>query len=207
MYLLNFIRVKPGALDQVEAIINEISISFTDRSKPLRLWRTDIGQLNQLIVLWSLGDGENEINHANSNLVSTHPELAGLIVENVYQVLRPAPFSPPIFTGASSPVNEIRTYRYKNEFVGEVIAKWAKKIQARTTLSDLLFCGYTESGPISEWVHIWPYNDLLERSEVRHSAIAQGLWPPGAFSGLIDQTSMIVVPAKNSGIGSELLSK
>ena len=141
------IHDKRISLDTVEKAFDQTSKLFGDSLKLLRAWRTDIGELNQLVLFWSLADDQTNTKRASYDVTAAFPDVADLIVKETSHVLRPAPFSQPVAEDASSPVHEIRLYRYNSEAISDVIAKWENKIQGRTELSKMLFCGYSEAGP------------------------------------------------------------
>ncbi len=75
-------------------------------------------------------------------------------------------------------IYEIRTYDLSARSTGEVIKRFEEKIEGRTKLSPLVGFWYTEIGPLNQIVHIWSYDSLDQRAEVRHEAVASGAWPP-----------------------------
>ena len=65
-------------------------------------------------------------------------------------------------------------------------------------ISPLAFCGYTELGPLNQWIHVWAYKDAAERFRVRDEARAGGAWPPATRGMFVHQENMLVVPAEFS---------
>jgi hypothetical protein len=52
------------------------------------------------------------------------------------------------------------------------------------------------TGPVSRFLHIWPYRSLDERVRLRAKAVADGVWPPPGGPGqLTAQQSDIYLPA------------
>jgi len=93
---------------------------------------------------------------------------------------------------------EIRTYTMAPGVTPQVIEKWAERIEGRQKLSPLAFCGYTELGPLNQWIHIWAYKDAAERFRIRDEARASGAWPPATRGMFVQQENMLVVPAEFS---------
>lgn len=191
-YLLSTFGVVPGTLKEVEQYFgtNRPATPFVEST--VASWRTDVGMLNSVVHLSTLKDqiySDSDFPNYASKLKAIAPH----IVSETHRILAPAPFSPCPSETESKSLCEIRTYRYKRDAIEEVIEKWTLKINNRVALSPLLFCGYTDTKPVSEWVHIWAYRSADERSRIRRLAIDQGLWPPGAFTGLIDQHSILVL--------------
>lgn len=53
----------------------------------------------------------------------------------------------------------------------------------------------TEVGPLNQVVHIWPYEDLNQRTEIRGKAISDGAWPPDNAEFTLNMQSDIYLPA------------
>ena len=53
----------------------------------------------------------------------------------------------------------------------------------------------TEIGPLNRVLHIWEYEDLNTRSDVRSKVIADGIWPPPNASIVENQQVDIFLPA------------
>jgi len=59
----------------------------------------------------------------------------------------------------------------------------------------------TELGPLNKFVHIWPYESLNHRAEIRAEAAAKGIWPPkGGGDELLRQDNKILFAAPFSPI-------
>jgi hypothetical protein len=78
----------------------------------------------------------------------------------------------------------------------EVYRNWDKKLAKRVALSPLVMAMHSAVGDLNKFVHIWAYESLNHRSEVRAEAIAKGIWPPkGRKETLVSQSSKIVLAA------------
>ena len=52
---------------------------------------------------------------------------------------------------------------------------------------------------LNKYVHIWAYESLSHRAEVRKKAVETGVWPPpGGGDTLVSQENKIVLPASFS---------
>ena len=78
--------------------------------------------------------------------------------------------------------------------VGDIIKSWGDAIGERQKLSPLLMAMHTELGPLNKFVHIWSYENLEHRREVRAEAAAKKIWPPGGGNYLVAQENKIVHP-------------
>ena len=92
-------------------------------------------------------------------------------------------------------IHEIRTYNLKPRSVEMFGENTKAKLTKRQEYSPLAGFWYTEIGPINQVVHIWPYDDLNERAEIRSKAVADGIWPPDNDELIIDMRSDIMIPA------------
>jgi hypothetical protein len=76
-------------------------------------------------------------------------------------------------------IYEVRTYRLKPRMVPRFIDAFGEAYEnGRKQLSELAAFFYTEVGPLNEVMHIWKYDDLGQRDQVRAAAVESGVWPP-----------------------------
>ena len=194
--------LKPGATPQVEERF-EAALPGRVRLSPLGgFWRTEIGTLNQIIHIWPYRDIE-ERGRIRAEAIKQGvwpPKIQEFVLDMETKILIPAPFSPPFQERQLGSVYEFRTYAYAPGSIPKMIDAWSRKIEVRTKLSPLVAAGYTEIGPLNQWVHIWAYKDLAERQRVREEAINQSIWPPprGADVVLLRQENVIAIPARFS---------
>lgn len=92
-------------------------------------------------------------------------------------------------------IYEIRTYDLKQGTVAEFERRTAERLPSRLTFSKLGGFWHTEIGPLNQVIHIWPYKDLNERSEIRQQALASGTWPPDNAEFVLNARSEIYFPA------------
>jgi len=90
---------------------------------------------------------------------------------------------------------EVRTYRLKPGSVPEFERRFDEKLPERMKLSPLAALWHTEVGPLNEVTHVWPYESLDQRTEVRSAAIKAGVWPPNSSELLVSMRSEIFIPA------------
>ena len=160
-------------------------------------WHTEIGTLNQIILLWpyeSLADRER-IQAQAVRLKGWPPDIRDYSVEEDSKILIPAPFSPPLQAARLGNVYEIRCYTFRPGSIPTVIERWGKMIDERVKLSPLLGCWHTDIGPLHRWVHIWPYADAAERQRIRAEAVARRVWPPDTAEFMLRMESSLAVPA------------
>ncbi len=94
-------------------------------------------------------------------------------------------------------IYEVRTYTLKPGGVEQFEKNFAEALPYREKYSKLGAFWHTEFGPLNQVIHVWPYEDLKHRQEVRdamaHDSELQQFRPaPGVIVG---QESEIYIPA------------
>jgi NIPSNAP len=193
-------RLKPGSTPEVEKRFGE---ALRDRVKvsPLgAFFHTEVGPLNRIIHCWpyeNLGE-RTRLRGEAMKLPSWPPKVQEFLEEMESKIIIPAPFSPKLEERRLGNLYEIRTYTMLPGAAPTVIEKWAERIEGRTKLSPLAFCGHTELGGLNQWIHVWAYKDAAERFAIRDQARATGAWPPATRGQFVKQENMFVVPAEFS---------
>jgi hypothetical protein len=193
-------RLKPGSTPEVEKRFGE---ALRDRVKvsPLgAFFHTEVGPLNRIIHCWpyeNLGE-RTRLRGEAMKLPGWPPKIQEFLEEMESKIIIPAPFSPKLEERRLGNLYEIRTYTMLPGAAPTVIEKWAERIEGRTKLSPLAFCGHTELGGLNQWIHVWAYKDAAERFAIRDQARAAGAWPPATRGQFVKQENMFVVPAEFS---------
>ena len=193
-------RLKPGSTPEVEKRFGE---ALRDRVKvsPLgAFFHTEVGPLNRIIHCWpyeNLGE-RTRLRGEAMKLPGWPPKVQEFLEEMESKIIIPAPFSPKLEERRLGNLYEIRTYTMLPGAASTVIEKWAERIEGRTKLSPLAFCGHTELGGLNQWIHVWAYKDAAERFAIRDQARATGAWPPATRGQFVKQENMFVVPAEFS---------
>ena len=77
-------------------------------------------------------------------------------------------------------IYEFRTYDLKTRSVETFEERTAEKIkEGRQKYSQLFGFWFTEVGPINQVIHVWPYDDLEQRRQIRAQVAEEGIWPAG----------------------------
>jgi len=189
--------LRPGTTPQATERFGE-GLPGRAKISPLAgFFRTEIGPLNQIIMLWpyeTLGEYERL---RGVKVEGWPPKLAEFVIEMESTILTAAPFSPRIEPRSYGELYEIRRYNYSPGSIPHVITEWGKQIEARQKYSPLVFAGSSELGLLNQWVHIWAYKDYAERQRARDEARKAGVWPtkpnPGAV--VLKQQNALVIPA------------
>ncbi len=192
--------LKPRGVPAVEERIGNALATRTKYSKLGGFWHTEVGTLNSVIHLWPYESfaHREQVRAELAKEKNWPPDIREFIVEMKVDFLTAAPFSPALEPRALGGLYEIRSYTYQNGAIPTVMSRWAEKIEARTKLSPLAGCWYSETGVLSRWVHIWAYKDFADRENMRAEAVKRGIWPPGTAELLIKQENMLAVPASFS---------
>ena len=167
-----------NAATQVQAF----SSASDAKGELLGCWFTDIGVLNQMVVLRgfaSLADLQAERDRTQK---SSSPFGCGDIYQSLEQHSYQGfpwmkPVRPSTESGINGPVYEIRTYGIKPGGVQATIDLWEQYVPPREKLSPCVVAMVALDGPL-RFTNIWAYPTLDARSKARADAVAQGIWPP-----------------------------
>jgi hypothetical protein len=93
-------------------------------------------------------------------------------------------------------IYEFRTYDLKPRGVPEFERAFGEKLPQRVKHSPLGGLWHTEAGPLNQVLHVWPYESLEHRAEIRAKSVAQGDWPPQFREPVVlNMNSEILFPA------------
>lgn len=201
-YNVTIITLRPGtaaqALAQIKSYVTEqAGVKPALSGDLLACWFSDIGALNQILLIHRAGSAEQALADRTALALSADPfgckEVMTRLQTDIYQSL---PFLGAIVTGAVGPVFEVRTYEVKAGGMAPTIELWRKAVPDRVKLSPLLAGLYSVSGVAPRFMHIWPYASLDARVRLRAKAMADGIWPPpGGAAYLQVMQSDIYLPA------------
>ena len=93
-------------------------------------------------------------------------------------------------------IYEFRTYDLKPRTLGQYDATLKKSLASgRLEHSRLFGYWHSEFGLLNQALHIWPYDDLQQRTEVREEVNSIDFWPPATADLLVAQNTEIYLPA------------
>ncbi|NDL62157.1 NIPSNAP family protein [Acerihabitans arboris] len=205
-YELTKLSVPPLELDNASARAWRWVKAPEAGGRILGFWRTEIGELFQLLVLRGFDQLEAlQRERERAQLSHTPFNLAGQAVGISMESYRPFPFLPPAPSQVEEPgaFYEIRTYRLKPGGLGPTLAGWEKALPpARAYSSHLITNMYALDGP-PRITHIWKFASLEERGRLRAEHYAAGLWPPqGGPRQIAGATSFICLAEKDPADGA-----
>ena len=92
-------------------------------------------------------------------------------------------------------IHEFRTYDLKYGSTPEFLKRTAEKVGKRVEYSPLVGFFYSEIGELNQVLHIWQYDDMNQRAEIRKKVVEDGVYPPNTSEFIEKQKSEIFIPA------------
>jgi NIPSNAP len=199
-YDVTIITVRPGTHPDALARLARNDATVAPAGELLACWYSDIGALNQILMIRTCDDEARLTAQRAAMLQSKDPfGMADLIVGMTMDTYVSFPFVSVMTAGRFGPVYEVRTYVLKPTGLAKTIELWRGAVPGRATVSPLLAAMYSVTGPTIRFLHIWPYPSLDERQRLRSKAVADGVWPPpGGPDQLLSQQADIFLPAEFS---------
>jgi hypothetical protein len=174
---LQKLTLQSRALATVEALIEKTLQENPAPSTLSAIWRTEVGVLNQLVLLWSLPHLSVKPNTQQTFKDHLNALCDPYLHDHSSNLWTAADFSPPLTPRSIGALYEIRQYTYTPGKIPEVIQAWEEIIGERVKHSPLIAAGYREEGPEHQWIHIWGYQDIMQREQIRRQVSALGIWP------------------------------
>jgi len=181
-YELSTLTLPFGTAGQAAANVQTFSSAADAQGELLGCWFTDIGTLNQMMVL----RGFSDLATLQAERERTQKSVSPFGCGEFYQALEQhsykgfpwmKPVRPSAESGISGPVYEIRTYGIKPGGVQPTIDLWEQSVPVREKISPCVVAMVALDGPL-RFTNIWAYPTLDARSKARADAVAQGIWPP-----------------------------
>lgn len=92
-------------------------------------------------------------------------------------------------------IYEIRTYTLKPGATAQFEKNFEAALPNRVKISPLVAFWHTEMGPLNQVLHVWEYENLQHRSDVRAQATGIAGWPPASGDAILNMESEIWIPA------------
>lgn len=92
-------------------------------------------------------------------------------------------------------IYELRTYTLKPGMVPEFEQRFGAVLPDREQFSKLGAFWHTDIGPLNQVLHLWPYEDLNQRTAIRAAAVKGGKWPPNTAELILTMQSLILLAA------------
>ena len=188
----------PGSLNTVIDTFGEHYEHRKPYSELAAFFYTEIGPLNEIIHIWPYENTAERERVRAQAAESPHwpPPIREHIVSQRSEVYVPTPATPEWQTGEIGPYFEMRTYGLTPGAIPGTVEAWQGHIGPRAELSPVVMSLFTEYGELNRHLHIWAYQSLDQRAEIRDRARREGIWPPkGAPGRLQTQENKIVLAA------------
>ena len=91
-------------------------------------------------------------------------------------------------------IYEFRTYTLHPRSIPEFIKRFGDALPKRERFSKLAAFWYTEIGPLNQVIHVWPYENALERTKIRAESVKDGSWPAKTGEFIAEMKSEIFDP-------------
>lgn len=187
---LTKIQARPGASWQVLTAVADLLNKNQDKKS--RLWTTEIGDINEVVVLRRIEQGARTPLAEDRRLLTETSRLTKAAHSLICETFPDTS----VEDTAAGPICEMRTYEFRASSTEELVKAWAAPLKRRCTLSPALAVMMTIEGDPRRLIHFWTYRSLEERMALRREAAAPGYWPPpGGRERWIDQTTAILIPA------------
>lgn len=159
-------------------------------------WTTEIGTLNQLVLLHVVDDAaqsrEARARRIESGDLFGHSDVAVSLTVETFAAFS---FMPDLPSGKFGPVYELREYLTQPDGIAGTVEAWKSALPARLEVSPMILAAHALEGAQPRFIHLWPYKDLNDRARIRGDSIARGIWPPkGGAARLAFMQSSILLP-------------
>jgi hypothetical protein len=194
LYDVTLITVRPGTHPQALAVLGK---SLVNDASLLACWYSDIGAVNQILLIRNAGDAAAAIEARFAAQNSANPLGIGeYITAMAMDTYASFDFIAPMRPGKFGPCYEVRSYVLKPGSLAPTMELWRKAVPGRVTISPVLAGMTSVTGAVTRFMHIWPYRSFDERARLRNKAVADGVWPPPGGPGhLLSQQVDIYLPA------------
>jgi len=213
IYELRIYTIKPGIMAKYLDIVDNVGMKIrgNDYGKLVGTWSSEIVQLNEYYHLWEYSD-LNERTRLRGELAKVPAWSAeylaatrGMVLAQRNTLMTADPNVGVRSVEGKGHIYEMRTYK---SLAGGGLQTWAKSfvgsLEQRETHSKLVSLWYAEVGSLNAATHLWVYDSLAHRTEVRDAmgkdAKLRELRAGGA-ENLISQESVILNPTSFSPLG------
>jgi hypothetical protein len=193
-YDVTTVTVRPGTHPQALAVLGK---SLADDQNLLACWYSDIGAVNQILIIRKPGDAAAALDARFAALNAANPlGISEYIVAMAMDTYVAFDFIAPLRPGEFGPCYEVRSYVLKPDGLKPTIEAWRKAVPGRMKISPVLAAMTSVTGAVTRFLHVWPYKSFDERARLRAKAAADAVWPPPGGPGhLVSQQVDIYLPA------------
>jgi hypothetical protein len=181
VFELRTYHVLPGRLESFAALAVTVGAQAGRKhGELLGQWTTQTVEIGRVVEMWRYADfhhrtaGRDDMARSGPwrAFVRRAPAMLSGTESLILLQSDAWSFSPP----AKSPVYELRDYRLHPGKTAQWLECWAKGMTVRQNFSKPVGIWYSELGELNRIVHLWPYDHLQHRHDVRRAAIKDPLW-------------------------------
>src|SRR6202161_2692418 len=193
-YDVTIATVRPGTHPQALAVLGN---SLADDRNLLACWYSDIGAVNQILIIRKPADAATTLDARFAALNAANPfGISEYVVAMAMDTYVAFDFIAPLRPGEFGPCYEVRSYVLKPDGLKPTTEAWRKAVPGRMKISTVLGAMPSLTGAVTRFLHVWPYKSFDERARLRAKAAADGVWPPPGGPGhLVSQQGDIYLPA------------
>lgn len=179
LYEFEFNDVKPECIEEYVALVEDTLPKLSaDDQFPGELcgaWTTMFGRLDQAIHLWKYRGGYKSVVKAkqymrdNKEFLEFSRKRRTLINNRENQLLHEFNFFGEPEPRPPSHIYELRTYHLKPGTLIEWGNNWGQAILIRQKEDDAVAGLFSQIGELYVVHHIWAYDDLVSRQQIRHN--------------------------------------
>ncbi|CAH3109210.1 unnamed protein product [Porites lobata] len=179
LYEFEFNDVKPECIEEYVSLVGEFIPKLSeDKQFPGELcgaWTTMFGRLDQAIHLWKYTGGYKSVVKAkqyireNKEFLEFARKRRVMLNNRENQLLYEFSFFGEPEPREPSHIYELRTYYLKPGTLIEWGNNWGKAILIRQQEDDAVAGLFSQIGELYVVHHIWAYDDLATRQEIRHN--------------------------------------
>jgi len=205
IYELRIYTVRPGIIGTYMGIVKDVGMRIrgNEYGRLVGAWTSDIGQLNEYYHLWEYPDPNERVRlrAALQQVPGWQSEYLaasrGMVVAQRNSILALDEDIGLRSVEGAGHIYEFRTYKSLPGQLGGWLSTFKRALPHRETHSKLVALWTAETGGLNAGSHLWVYDSLAHRTEVRDAmakdATLRELRGNGVES-LISQESTILVP-------------
>ena len=195
IYDVRTYNLRPHTVPEAEQRLGK---SLLDSTRNLAAsFHTEIGPLNQIVQIWKFDE------LADRERVPAACGIDDLVIDERSDLFAPFAISPELTPRKVGPFFEMRTYTYASGDLPKMITAWEAALPGRLEWGPIVGVWHSQVEGANTLLHIWPYESLDARWQLRKKVRETGLWPPLAFARnhglpeykLLAMENKIVVPA------------
>jgi hypothetical protein len=162
-------------------------------------WRADIGLLGQVLLFRGFDDEHALAEERRRALLDPNPfNIRGIANSFSQESYEGFPFLPPATPRNAGGIYEFRTYFLTTGGLPATLVGWQAAIEPAREYTDHLVINMFALDGRPRILHIWGFESIQQRVELRQRHYAEGLWPPKGGPEHIDH-AVSVIAISNDG--------